>query len=204
MREITRDGGYRVYVLQSTRGAYAYFVDGKQAILVDTSFPGRGPDIFKELGGMVKRLSDIVITHYDVDHIGSLKWIADRTGARVWLPVGDAPYILGQKPRPGLKRIMAGIMQVERPGTHEMLEPGGRVGPLEAVASPGHTPGHMAYRGLGCLFVGDAMATRLGAPAPTPRILATDPNAMQATMIALIAGFEGWILPAHGDPIQLS
>jgi glyoxylase-like metal-dependent hydrolase (beta-lactamase superfamily II) len=203
MREVARDGGHRVYCLEATRGAYAYFVDGREAVLVDTSFPGHGPAIAKELGGMLRRLRDIVVTHYDIDHIGSLDWLCRETGARAWVPAVDAPYIRGEKPRPGIKRLIAAVIRPDVPRDLHLLEPGDQVGPLTAVAAPGHTPGHMAFRGLGCLFVGDAFATRHGAPAPSPRFMAADhPRALE-TMAALLAGYQGWILPAHGEPIRL-
>ncbi|NMP23766.1 MBL fold metallo-hydrolase [Sulfobacillus sp. DSM 109850] len=46
---------------------------------MDTCLPNRTPAIWHELAGAP--VSDILITHYDVDHIGSLAWLAEKSGA---------------------------------------------------------------------------------------------------------------------------
>jgi len=45
-----------------------------------------------------------------------------------------------------------------------LLNDGDRVGSLQAVFSPGHTPGHMAYLDVrdGSLIAGDAFTTQMG------------------------------------------
>ena len=49
-----------------------------------------------------------------------------------------------------------------------LIEPGDRVGSLEAVASPGHTPGHLSFVDTrdGTLFSGDAWSTLGGVETP--------------------------------------
>ena len=204
MREIVDRGEVRVSLLDSTRGSYAYLVeDATHAILVDAGFTGKGPAILAELQEAGKALTDIVITHYDVDHVGSLKALADAADVRIRLPADDAPYILGQKPRPGIKRLIGAVVRVPPPVLWTPIRDGDRIGPLTAVASPGHTPGHLAYRGSGFLLVGDAITTHRGAAGPSPAILAWNANLMRASAAGLLSGFRGWILPAHGEPLDV-
>ncbi|MGC8487172.1 MAG: MBL fold metallo-hydrolase [Clostridia bacterium] len=204
MREIVERAEIRVSLLDSTRGSYAYLVeDATHAILVDTGFTGKGPAILAELHDAGKTLTDIVITHYDVDHVGSLKALEDAVDVRIHLPADDAPYILGQKPRPGIKRLIGAVVRVPAPTRWTPIRDGDQVGALTAVASPGHTPGHLAYRGPGFLLVGDAITTRGSAAGPSPAMLAWNANLMRTSAAGLLSGFRGWILPAHGEPLDV-
>lgn len=204
MREIVGGSDVRVFCLDSTRGSYAYLVVGSRTILVDTCLPGRGPAIWAELKARDLTPTDIVVTHYDVDHIGSLAWLASQGSAAVWLPEGDLPYILGQQPRPGIKRVIGALMRPSPPSRYTPIHDGEQVGDLVAVASFGHTPGHLAYRGPGFMLVGDALSTKRGHPVPTPKILAWNSAVAQDTARRLLSGWQGWILPAHGEPVEVT
>ncbi|MCY0877668.1 MAG: MBL fold metallo-hydrolase [Firmicutes bacterium] len=198
-----KEVGHDVWILESTRGSYAYWMasaDGN--ILIDTSLPGRASAIQRELETHQATVAHILITHYDVDHIGNLAALAQWSQAQVWLPAGDVPYIVGERPRPGVKRYIARVMKAEVPRSYAMLHAGDAVGPLTAIASPGHTPGHLAFRGPGMLFVGDALAVRRGRPLPPARWLNWRHGLARQSADALLSGFvEGWLLPAHGEPL---
>ena len=198
---MTQDEGVPFHKLASTRGSYAYLVDGAEPVLVDTSLPGRADAIIEELRGLDRRPAHIAITHYDVDHIGNMGALAEHYGAALWLPAADVPYILGERPRPGIKRVIGALMRVAPPRSFRLLHSGDRVGSLEVVPSPGHTPGHVAFRGLGCLLVGDALRTTQGGISPSPSLLSRDRIQEAASCRNLTDGFQGWILPAHGEPL---
>ncbi len=200
MREIPVKGNVQVYCMESSKRSYVYYVSGPEThLLVDTCLPNRGLAIWEELSGAP--IHDILITHYDVDHIGSLAWLAEKSGARVWLPKKDLPYILGHKPRPGIKRIIGSLIRVPAPHNYHIIVPGDHVGPLVAVSSPGHTPGHLAYQGPGFILVGDAVATRAGKTTPAPSILAWDAEQARTTASSIVHDWHGWVLPAHGEPL---
>jgi len=201
----------RVVKLESTRGAYAYLVRGTpdsgdgaamDSVLIDTGLPGRARRILDEiarLGGGV--LGQIVVTHGDIDHIGNLAALAAATGASVFVPAGDRGYIMEGRARPGLKRLVGAIVRTRPPLSAQDLRGGDRVGPLVAVDSPGHTPGHMAYAGPGFVAVGDALTIRDGRIRPSSGLMAWDSAMARASADKLLAGYRGWVLPAHQEPV---
>lgn len=191
-----------VFQLESTRGSYAYvWSRNAQTTLVDTSLPGKGPGMISELDEAGLRPQNIVITHYDIDHIRNMALLAQHYGAHVWIPKDDAPYVLGDKSRPGIKRIIGAVVKIAMPPTWSPVESGQEVGGLNTIASPGHTPGHMAYAGDHVLFVGDAFRTRAGQVIPSPRILAWNTRLETTSRRLLLSEFSGWICPAHGEVI---
>ncbi len=201
------DGLPGVYQLISTRGSYVYLVTDPVPILIDTGFPGRGKAIVQELqtiGLSVTEIQHIVITHYDVDHIGNLAYLAEQSKALVWWPQVDEPYILGDKLRPGIKRFIAKWVKTALPDHYRSISEGDHVGSLTAISSPGHTPGHLAYAGPGFIAVGDALVTKKGRIKPSPRILSWDFGETRQSARKLLERGQGlWILPAHGEPVHL-
>jgi len=64
-----------VYALDSTKGNYSYLIRGEETILVDTGRPGQGKGILNDLsilGIKPEDIRHILITHHDVDYVGSL------------------------------------------------------------------------------------------------------------------------------------
>lgn len=194
--------GTQVQRLTSTRGSYAYWVPGDEPVLVDTSLPGRAEAMMQELDRWSAVVRHIVITHYDVDHIGNLAVLAERLGAEVWLPEGDVPYIVEGRPRPGIKRLVGALMRTPAPARYHVVRDGDQIGPVTAVASPGHTPGHLAYRASDALMVGDALRTTADGFRPSPAILSWNRAVESKSRQSLLRGYAGWVLPAHGEPLR--
>ncbi|MFX8680952.1 MBL fold metallo-hydrolase, partial [Acinetobacter baumannii] len=66
--------------------------------LVDTALPSQADDVVAQLEADGLSLSDvkqIVLTHQDLDHVGALNPLKDRTGATVYAYVDEVPYIDG-------------------------------------------------------------------------------------------------------------
>jgi glyoxylase-like metal-dependent hydrolase (beta-lactamase superfamily II) len=112
--------------------------------LVDTTMPRTAPafiDASRQAGGEIKR---IALTHGHGDHVGSLDALKSALGssAQVLMPEIDARIHAGEK-------VVEGKLTGSWPKLSTVpdvrLEPGDRVGSLEVVASPGHTPGHVAF-----------------------------------------------------------
>ena len=78
------------------------FWDRKEAVLVDAGLPGMLPQLFeavKQAGVSKEKLSRIIITHHDLDHIGSLNELQKALTQRVEVlaHAAEAPYIQGER-----------------------------------------------------------------------------------------------------------
>jgi glyoxylase-like metal-dependent hydrolase (beta-lactamase superfamily II) len=113
--------------------------------LIDTTLGGGADtliDAAEEAGGEIKR---VALTHAHGDHIGSLDQLKQKLGAGVEVLLGeaDARILAGEKvvegKLPGMwPKDLATVPDVRLTG-------GERIGSLEVVPSPGHTPGHVAF-----------------------------------------------------------
>jgi glyoxylase-like metal-dependent hydrolase (beta-lactamase superfamily II) len=110
--------------------------------LVDTTTGGGADDLIaaaRAAGGEIRR---IALTHGHGDHVGSVDELKRKLGVEVLMPELDARIHAGEK-----------VVEGKVPGSWPKLETtpdvrlgaGDRVGSLEVVAAPGHTPGHVAF-----------------------------------------------------------
>ena len=135
--------------------------------LVDTGMAGSAGGILaaaRALGAPIRR---IALTHPHVDHAGALDALHTALpAAEVLLSARDARIVRGDRgldPAEPQVPLRGGWPRLETPPTREVVG-GDRVGSLEVVAAPGHTPGHLAFfdRRDGSLLAGDAFQTRAG------------------------------------------
>ena len=112
--------------------------------LVDTTLGGGAEALIaaaEEAGGAIRR---IALTHGHGDHVGSLDALKQRLGGsvEVLMPELDARIHAGEK-------VVEGKVRGSWPKLETVpdvrLSGGDRVGSLEVVASPGHSPGHVAF-----------------------------------------------------------
>lgn len=196
----------RVHLLESTKGSYVYLVlDGDEPILIDTGNRGRFPKIQAELaklGLQVTDIAHILLTHSDVDHIGNAKILRERAGAKLWAPKEDLPYIHGTAKPKGLRRIIAATMKAERPEIDGTYTPGQRIGQVEMIPTPGHTPGHVSFRYNDILFAGDLVMSRGGRLRPSPGILTEDKQKLRQSIQDVGRMSFDWVCPAHGAPVK--
>lgn len=142
-------------------------------LLVDTGMPDH-PDVIaeqlREAGYGLADVEQIVITHQDFDHAGGLDEVRDRTGAPVFAHTVDTPYITREKDliKGGFGAYDATMVDVE---VVDGVTFNTDVGPAEAVATPGHTPGHMSlyFPDEQFLLAGDALIARDGLLGPLER-----------------------------------
>jgi glyoxylase-like metal-dependent hydrolase (beta-lactamase superfamily II) len=183
--------------------------------LVDTAVPRSAPAILaaaRDAGAPIVR---IALTHAHGDHIGSLDaLVAALPGVEVLISARDARFLTGDKgldPDEPQVKLRGGYHATKTQPTR-MLSPGERVGSLEVVAAPGHTPGQVAFLDPrdGTLFCADAFST-LGGVATSAKVnprfplpaLATwhRPTAL-ATARALRALDPARLAPGHGPVVE--
>ena len=149
--------------------------------LVDTTIGGQADALIaaaRDAGGTIRR---VALTHGHGDHVGSLDQLMERLGdsVEVLMPELDARIHAGEKvvegKLPGSWPDLTTVPDVR-------LSAGDRVGSLEVVANPGHTPGHVAFLDTRdrSLIAGDTFTT-VGRPAVASRFNPRFPLAAMST-----------------------
>jgi glyoxylase-like metal-dependent hydrolase (beta-lactamase superfamily II) len=112
--------------------------------LVDTTLGGAADGLIAaaaSAGGAIRR---IALTHGHGDHAGSLDALKQRLGdsVEVSIPELDARILDGETVVDGK---LPGNWPTVKTAPDVRLAAGQRVGSLEVVATPGHTPGHVSF-----------------------------------------------------------
>ncbi len=197
--------------------------EGGEATLVDAGMPGHAAailELLEELGVPARAVKRIILTHQDLDHIGSAGELAERTGAQVMAHADDAPYIRGERrlikldPRRWEERLMV-LPPREREAVERILAQPPRVrvdrvlsdgdelpwhGGIAVIHTPGHTPGHISLyaRAARLLVAGDALRVEGGVlVGPSPNATLDLPEAMRSLRKLLSFELEG-VLCYHG------
>lgn len=206
-----------IHVVDGVAGANAYLVLGEQPMLVDTGMPRQAARILSYLahvGLQPAQLRVILLTHHDIDHIGSAAALKRATGAEVWAPADDLPYIAGDLPRHGMKRYLPALVRpffgpLEPVGVDRLLHDGDEIpGGFRVVSTPGHTPGHVSLHRPGVLIAGDLLQTARGGSPERPGSLRASAPAMSWSMEAVRSSIRKVaalpceaVLAGHGRPI---
>jgi len=193
-----------IHLLQSTRGSYAYLILGNEPILIDTCLPGRSAAMLTELEALGLAPSDIAhifLTHHDVDHIGNARALQQASGAKLWAHQEDVPYILGQRNRPGIKRLVQTLIKAPVPRVDETYTPGRTIGGVEVIATPGHTPGHVSFLYSETLFSGDLVISARGRLRPSPALMTWDKSILKRSLREVRQRSFVRVCPAHGEPV---
>ena len=150
------------------------------ATLVDTGVPGMQSDFQAALEAVGMNLTDvrrIIVTHHDLDHIGSLPALVAATDAEVLALEAEVPYVQGEKPgqkqpTPEVLASMPPEMQARfanppKATVTRVLHDGDLLeiaGGVRMVATPGHTVGHLSLfvEQDGVLISGDALFSNAG------------------------------------------
>lgn len=143
--------------------------------------PGAGDpllDALENCGVSVDELAGVAVSHLHVDHAGGLRWFAD----------GRVPVCVQRREHEFALGGRAGEAEAywrpdyEQDGLQwRLLDGDAKIAPgIDAVSTPGHTPGHMSYRvrmaGSGdWLFAVDAIDLQEGIDTGIPIGASADP-----------------------------
>jgi glyoxylase-like metal-dependent hydrolase (beta-lactamase superfamily II) len=197
----------------------AYLVRESDGLtLIDTTMGGAADNLLaaaRDAGAEIRR---IALTHGHGDHVGSLDRLRAQLGEDVEVLMGaaDARIHAGEavvdgKPRGSWPKLAT------KPDT--LLRGGERIGSLEAVPSPGHTPGHVAFLDTRdrTLLAGDTLTTCWRAEIPNRlrqrfplatmgtqdrREVVESARALRALDPALLACGHGPVVRAPGEAMD--
>lgn len=202
------DGVWRV----NLRGVNAYLVEDRDGrFLVDAGLPwhsGRIRDAIERLGWTPSDLDAVLLTHYDVDHVGGLAAL-DEVSGPAYIGRADADYLTGRRRPPWTKKgtfqRVAGRLHAPPTCPVEPLDEGETVGSFTAYSAPGHTPGQLVYasEALSVAFLGDAVMVLNGRLRSVPGILCDDTCQARRDVGSLadrLPPFET-ACPGHGVPL---
>jgi glyoxylase-like metal-dependent hydrolase (beta-lactamase superfamily II) len=134
--------------------------------LIDTAIGGSAKPILAQADDLGAPIVRILLTHAHGDHIGSLDALAAKLpDAEVLISSRDAILLAKDKTlQPGESGKLKGSFPGAATKPTRTIEGGERVGSLEVIATPGHTPGHLAFLDTRdrTLYCGDVFSTLFG------------------------------------------
>jgi len=196
-----------IFLLETPRFSNVFLIKDEDHILIDTGMPGQTKRILGELTALniePKTISHILLTHHDVDHTGNIKKLQEATGATVWIGSDDAPYLMGEMKRPGVKRIIQSVIRPQKPADCRYFEGSGNFGKLQAIPTPGHTPGHHIFQYNSVVFTGDLFKTPNGRFKRMPPRMNWEEGQLLSSLSLLRTLSFDWLCPSHGVPVRNS
>jgi glyoxylase-like metal-dependent hydrolase (beta-lactamase superfamily II) len=194
--------------------------DGDGLTLIDTLYDDDGEVVLAEIAQMGRQPSDlkhIILTHAHKSHLGGLASLQKASGAVVCSHEWEMDIIDGRReatrvspvPRRPLAvyKLQLGLAlglgrhkpcAVDRP-----LKAGDRIGPLEVVETPGHTPGSLSFwwPERRALFAGDVIATWPELAAGWPGLTLDNPRNLRSVQQLTDFGNAEILAVGHGEPI---
>ncbi|WP_255149412.1 MBL fold metallo-hydrolase [Halorarius halobius] len=187
--------------------------DDDTVTLVDTGLPVNYPTVRSELtdaGYEVADIDRVLLTHYDLDHVGGLARL-NGLDAEVYLGAADVALVRRDwdpqwAHHKGLFHRVARRFYPLEGYDLTPVEDGDRIGGFTAFHTPGHNPGHTVYvhEDIGTAFLGD-LVWREGEGLTIPFWLDSyDMREIRRSVRGFAdrtPAFERALL-AHGDPIH--
>lgn len=183
--------------------------------LIDTGLSGSAGGILKAARQIGEPIVRILLTHAHADHVGSLDALSQALpGVEVLIGAREGRLLAGDMsldadepqtpPRGGFPRVATQPTRT--------LQAGERIGSLEVIAAPGHTPGHVAFLDTrdGSLIAGDAfyswgglaVSGKLTFLFPFPALATWHKPIALETARALRALEPARLAPGHGPVVE--
>ncbi|WP_435176031.1 MBL fold metallo-hydrolase [Halorussus sp. AFM4] len=194
-------------------GVNAYLADDHgDLVLVDAGTPrdaGDVRDAVRETGHRVADVDRVLVTHYDLDHVGALSKL--DLDAPVYVGRADAEVLVGRrKPdwrnRKGLLQRVSDLFVSAPDLPIRPVEDGDRIGSFTAYHTPGHSPGHTVYvaEDPSVAFLGDLVRESDGRLEPSPWAMSYDTDEVGRSLRRLVREAPDFEVAAmgHGTPIM--
>lgn len=146
-----------------------YLVEEETCLtLIDAAMPYSAKSIIQAAKTIGKPILNIIITHAHADHVGALDILKENLPeAQVSISARDSRLFKGDTtilPDEKNTPIRGGVPKSIKTNPDILLHEGERIGSLEVIQSPGHTPGSISLLDTRnrSLIVGDAFQTRGG------------------------------------------
>jgi glyoxylase-like metal-dependent hydrolase (beta-lactamase superfamily II) len=204
--------------------------DRQNAVLVDAGLPGMAPQFIEAIensGVSPAALSHIIVSHHDLDHIGSLGALQKKLSQRIEVLShrDEVPYVQGEripiKMTPErmaeMQELMKSLPEERRRAMQEMNEvlknqklkvdrtiADGEVlpicGGIQIIHTPGHTPGHLCIYlpSVKTLIAGDALFVENGNLVTAPPFFNADTPTALASLKKLTRYDIENVISYHG------
>lgn len=130
-------------------------IDGNEGVLIDCT--GEIPELFAVLKEHNATLKSILLTHAHFDHIGGVKKLQEKTGAKVYLHENDKEILEGTN----AFMQAVGMPEIDIPEIDIWLKGNDKIKfgetELNVIHLPGHTPGGVGYLTDNIIFSGDTV-----------------------------------------------
>jgi len=208
--------------------------DRQDVVLVDAGLPGmvsQFREVIAKAGVSFEALSRIIITHHDLDHIGSLGELQQSLTHPVELlsHPEEVPYVQGERPpikmtpemRKQMEEQMKDLPAERRQEMRAILDrmknqklkvdrilSDGEIlpfcGGIQVIHTPGHTPGHIClyHTASKTLIVGDALFVDGGNLGPAPSFINADTPLALASLKKLTHCDIANVIAYHGGLFQ--
>jgi glyoxylase-like metal-dependent hydrolase (beta-lactamase superfamily II) len=195
------------------RGVNAFLIFDDVPTLVDAGTPWDESTLrtnLAEIGLTATDIERILLTHYDLDHVGTLDALAADLDASVYAGAFDAEILAGQRAPPlsnhkGAFQRLTGLLTSQPSLAIETIDDGDEIGSFTAYHTPGHTPGHVAYvsRDLNVGLLGDLVTESDGALNPSEWVMSYDTGAVGESIRQLAERAPPFEIACmgHGSPL---
>ena len=192
----------------------SFLVDDGDVTLIDTGLWWNRPSIRDELadaGYGPGDLDRVLVTHYDLDHVGGLKRLLPEFDGPVYLGRPDYDFLQHENHpawahHKGLfHRATRRLFPLPREMDVRPVDDGDRVGNFTVYLTPGHNPGHAVYvHDSGVALLGDLVWEDDGRLTPPFWLDSYDMRELRESICDLAERSTEFDVAAmgHGDPIR--